>query len=214
MKKIFNGLILILFAALVSCADEFKVGDAFLEKAPSVDVDKDVVFNDANYARAFLWNAYTSLYYGRPLNWSAKGNRMGMGAVDALTDCFTSGLTWDGVNGLYYSGQFNATSDYSSAVYSYSNGEDQWTGIRKAWLFIENIGQTPNIDDSEKERLKGEAKMIIACHYADMFRNYGGLPLVTKAFDPNDDFKLPRATARETMNFITDLCDPSMISLL
>lgn len=47
MKKIFNGLILILFAALVSCADEFKVGDAFLEKAPSVDVDKDVVFNDA-----------------------------------------------------------------------------------------------------------------------------------------------------------------------
>ena len=54
MKKIFNGLILILFAALVSCADEFKVGDAFLEKAPSVDVDKDVVFNDANYARAFL----------------------------------------------------------------------------------------------------------------------------------------------------------------
>ena len=43
MKKIFNGLILILFAALVSCADEFKVGDAFLEKAPSVDVDKDVV---------------------------------------------------------------------------------------------------------------------------------------------------------------------------
>ena len=47
--------------------------------------------------------------------------------------------------------------------------------------------------------------MIIACHYADMFRNYGGLPLVTKAFDPNDDFKLPRATARETMNFITDL---------
>ena len=86
MKKIFNGLILILFAALVSCADEFKVGDAFLEKAPSVDVDKDVVFNDANYARAFLWNAYTSLYYGRPLNWSAKGNRMNMGAVDALLD--------------------------------------------------------------------------------------------------------------------------------
>ena len=40
MKKIFNGLILILFAALVSCADEFKVGDAFLEKAPSVDVIK------------------------------------------------------------------------------------------------------------------------------------------------------------------------------
>ena len=27
MKKIFNGLILILFAALVSCADEFKVGE-------------------------------------------------------------------------------------------------------------------------------------------------------------------------------------------
>ena len=208
MKKIFfNGFVSVLLTMQISCVDGLKVGDAFLEKAPSVDVDKDVVFNDANYARAFLWNAYTTLYYGRPLNWSVKGNRMYMSDVDALTDHFTSGLTWSGVNSLYYSGQFNSTSDYSSSIYSYSNGEDQWTGIRKAWLFIENIGQTPNIDDSEKERLKGEAKMIIACHYADMFRNYGGLPLVTKAFSPNDDFKLPRATARETMNFITDLCD-------
>ncbi len=32
MKKIFNGLILILFAALVSCADEFKVGRCFSGK--------------------------------------------------------------------------------------------------------------------------------------------------------------------------------------
>lgn len=69
MKKILNGLILILLITLGSCVDDLKVGDAFLEKAPSVDVDKDVVFNDANYARAFLWNAYTSLYYGRPLKW-------------------------------------------------------------------------------------------------------------------------------------------------
>lgn len=205
MKKICNILSLALMGLFVSCVDTFKVGDAFLEKAPSVDVDKDVVFNDPNFARGFLWNAYTSLYYGRPLDWGQ--NRMGMGAVDALTDHFTSGLTWDGVNGLYYSGQFNSTSDYANSIYSYSNGEGQWTGIRKAWLFIENIGQTPGIDDAEKERLKAEAKMIIACHYADMFRNYGGVPLITKAFDPNDDFKLPRGTARQTMDFITGLCD-------
>lgn len=127
-----------------------------MEKAPSVDVDKDVVFNDPNFARGFLWNAYTSLYYGRPLDWGQ--NRMGMGAVDALTDHFTSGLTWDGVNGLYYSGQFNSTSDYANSIYSYSNGEGQWTGIRKAWLFIENIGQTPGIDDAEKRDLKQKPK--------------------------------------------------------
>ncbi len=207
MKNILYGFMLLSTLTLVSCVDDFKVGDDFLEKAPSVDVDKDLVFGDANHARGFLWNAYTTLYYGRPLNWSAKGNRMWMSGIDALTDHFTSGLSWAGPNTLYYSGQFNSTSDYSSSIYSYANGEDQWTGIRKAWLFVENIGKTPNIDDKEKARLTGEAKMIVACHYADMFRNYGGLPLVDHAFDPNEDFKIPRATARATMDFITKLCD-------
>ena len=51
MKKIFNGLILILFAALVSCADEFKVGDAFLEKALTGKMVEDQDDCDISYTQ-------------------------------------------------------------------------------------------------------------------------------------------------------------------
>lgn len=207
MRKILNSLLLTALLVSTSCVDDFKVGDAFLEKAPSVDKDKDYVFGNADYARDFLWNAYRTLYYGRMIRDSNnKDDRVGGGAIDALTDCFANGKTWGTVPSKYYTGQFTSA-DAGNCVYSYSDGEQEWTGIRKAWLFIENIGQTPGIDDSEKERLKAEAKMIIACHYSDMFRNLGGVPILDHALDPNEELKIPRGTVRETLDFIAKLCD-------
>ena len=51
----------ILFA---SCVDQIKFGDSFLEKPPTTnDLNQDSIFGKADYARAFLWNAYTKLYY-------------------------------------------------------------------------------------------------------------------------------------------------------
>jgi hypothetical protein len=47
-----------------------KFGDSFLEKPPTTnDLNQDSIFGKADYARAFLWNAYTKLYYGLPYYW-------------------------------------------------------------------------------------------------------------------------------------------------
>ncbi|MEI6750728.1 MAG: RagB/SusD family nutrient uptake outer membrane protein, partial [Bacteroidota bacterium] len=67
-----------------------------------------------------------------------------------------------------------------------------------------------NMDAPTKTRLKGEARMIIACHYADMYRHFGGLPLMYKSFNANDDMALPRATAKQTLDYITNLCDSAL----
>ena len=48
---------------LVSCQD-LKFGDAFLEKAPSGEVDLNTIYGDAVYARRALWAAYRTLPYG------------------------------------------------------------------------------------------------------------------------------------------------------
>ncbi len=218
MKKVHHfiiGLFIVIMGLSSSCVDDFKFGDDFLEKAPGVDVTKDTVFSNAYYARGFLWNAYTNLYYGLNWDWSARGNRVYMGMVDALTDLYHSALTWDGVNNQYYSGAFDATKDQNASVYSFTDGETQWTAIRKAYVFIENIDRTPDMSDTEKIRLKAEAKMIIACLYTDMFRHFGGLPLVKKAFDVNhvDEMYVPRSSVKETVQFITDLCDSAYVVL-
>lgn len=203
MKKYMAVCGAVLLAFSTSCVDGLKVGDDFLEKAPSVDKDKNYVFDDPEYAKGFLWNTYGTLYYGRQLSEGDRGNGS---AIDGLTDSFTCGLTWCSMYNTYYSGQFTSNTNPGSCVYSYSAGT-QWSGIRKAWLFIENIGRTPGIDDGEKRRLVAEAKMIIACHYADMLQRIGGVPLLDHSLDPNEELKIPRATVRETLDFIIKLCD-------
>ena len=79
MKRILNSLLLASFLLSTSCVDEFKVGDAFLDKAPSVDKDKEYVFSNPDYTRDFLWNAYRTLYYGRVLIGVRKVTEWGWG---------------------------------------------------------------------------------------------------------------------------------------
>ena len=60
---------------------------------------------------------------------------------------------------------------------------------------MENIEEVPGMDDSEKTQLVAEAKCLIASRYFDMFRHYGGLPLVYSSFSGDEaSYELPRAT--------------------
>lgn len=207
-----NGIILSM--VITSCVDDIKVGSSFLDKQPGVDVTIDTVFSKSVLAQKFLWNAYSTLYYGLNIDWSAKGNRLGMDVLDGLTDNVQSYLNWGGVKTLYYSGQYNATTENTSTAtkYGYST-EGNWDGIRKAWIFIENVNRVPDMDSLTKKRLKAEAKMIIACHYTDMFRNFGGVPILDHAIGVNEDAKIPRATAKQTLDFIVKLCDEAQADL-
>lgn len=87
-------------------------------------------------------------------------------------------------------------------------GENVWSAVRAAYIFLENVDKTPGIDDAEKTRLKAEAKCIIASRYFDMFRHYGGLPIAKQSFDGTEGvYDLPRATVEETVNFMVKLLD-------
>ena len=207
-------ILLILFSGIIytSCVEEFNVGNDFLVKPPAGDINVDTVFSNADYARRALWNTYGSLYYGLNWDWSARGNKMNMGLAEALTDTYESYLGWDNVNRVYYSGTYNASLENNQSKYHFTD-EGSWSGIRKAYLFIKNVEAVPDMTIEEKNQLKSEAKMVIACHYADMFRHFGGLPLVTKAFAPTDDLALPRATAEDTYKFIVGLLDEAKASL-
>ena len=191
-----------------SCVDEIKFGDSFLEKAPSVAVTQDSIFGKAEYARRFLWNTYSQLYYGIPTYWNDVDGKMNQGMFEALSDCFHSHNSWDGLNRHYYSGTYTAvTEDNTSETRFGFTKEETWQAIRGAWIFIENVDRVPDMDTDEKERLKAEAKVIIAARYFDMFRHFGGLPIVEGSFQAENDYQVPRATVDETVKFMTRLCD-------
>ncbi len=211
--KIFNLLLAGLLFTIVSC-DKVEVGNDFLDKPPSVDVTLDTVFSSKVYAERFLTGVYTSLPYGLNTNWSAKGNKLGMDILEALSDLNQSYLNWGGAAQLYYSGQYNAATENSSNNTKYGFlKEDNWDGIRDANILIENIDRVPDLTDVRAKQIKAEARMVAAVHYCDMFRNFGGLPWVNKTYGAGEKTELPRLTARATLDSIVALIDKAIPDL-
>ncbi len=61
-------------------------------------------------------------------------------------------------------------------------------------------------DTDIKNRLKGEVFFLRGFYFSEMYKRYGGVPIITTVLALNDDFKLPRATAEETINqIVSDL---------
>lgn len=191
-----------------SCVDQVKFGDGFLEKAPGVAVAQDTIFGKATYARAFLWDTYSKLYYGLPVYWNAVEGKMNTGIFEMMSDCWHSHTDWNGVNRKYYSGSYKAGDEDSGddTRFGYTK-ENCWEAIRAAWLFIENVDKVPDMEEAEKKRLIAEAKVIVASRYFDLFRHLGGLPLIKETYDVQPSYELPRATVEETVNYMVNLLD-------
>lgn len=191
-----------------SCVDQVKFGDSFLEKAPGVAVTQDTIFGKATYARAFLWNTYSKLYYALPVYWNTVEGKMNTGIFEMMSDCWHSHTDWNGINRKYYSGSYKARDEDSSddTRFGYTK-ENCWEAIRAALLFVENVGRVPDMEDAEKKRLAAEAKVIVASRYFDLFRHFGGLPLIKETYDVQPSYELPRATVEETVKYMVDLLD-------
>ena len=191
-----------------SCVDQVKFGDSFLEKAPGVAVTQDTIFGKATYARAFLWDTYSKLYYGLPVYWNTVEGKMNTGIFEMMSDCWHSHTDWNGINRKYYSGSYKAGDEDSSddTRFGYTK-ENCWEAIRAALLFVENVERVPDMDDAEKKRLAAEAKVIVASRYFDLFRHFGGLPLIKETYDVQPSYELPRATVEETVKYMVDLLD-------
>lgn len=89
---------------------------------------QDSIFGKAEYARRFLWNTYSKLYYGLATNWNDVDGKMNTGMFECLSDCFHSHNSWDGLNRHYYSGTYTAvTEDNTSETRFGFTKEETWS---------------------------------------------------------------------------------------
>jgi len=218
MKKITNYILALGMASSIftACVDDFNVGNAFLEKAPGVDVNIDTVFSKAEYTRNFLWSAYGQLYCTY-----TSGNMMNGAPIDVLSDSYHCYCGWGGPIQSYYpggltedaqdteNGNFQGKFSYSTlpgGLNSDAGGRVSiYETVRKCWQIIENIDKVKDMSDTEKSCLRGEAYTIMASRYFDAFRNFGGLCLVRKAYPVGENFTEGRSTAWQTVEFIDSL---------
>lgn len=205
-----------LFAAS-SCSD-LKFGNAFLEKAPGADMTLEQIFSSKLYAERELIGAYASLrtcltVHSNNGNYEFQngGNKIGWDNLDTMTDLMQSHCTWGGVIKTYYAGTYNAEAEnegYGKFGF-HPDQEGAWTGIRRAWIFINNVDRVPDMTDEEKKVRKGEARMIIALQMHEMLRHFGGVPILDDYATPENEMTADysRRTVRQCVDFIVNLCD-------
>lgn len=206
-KSLLNVFLLsafvVLLAGIQGCTDPVKVGGDFLEKPPSEGITKDTVFSQPNKAKRFLWNTYRTLPYG------PRFIKDPLASITDINHVLTGGSA---APSRYYNGDLSPESIRRWGIYNYYHGS-VWEGVRKANIFIDNVDQVPDMDSATKERLKAEAKMIIAVHYTQLLRYYGGVPWIGKALYPNDELKKERLTARATVDSTVALIDEAASNL-
>jgi hypothetical protein len=149
-------------------------------------------------------------FQGRALA-TALNSKMGLSSVATITDeaiCFTAqnGYTSNNV----YAGSVNST----WFTVNGANGEDvydnHWRTIRKAFILKENIDKVPDAPDDVKRRIKGECAAVIALEYFEMFKRYGGVPIVRKSLSEAEEFVIPRAPLDSVYKYILSLCDEAI----
>lgn len=213
MKRIIRCISVVVLGVMSLSCEDFDLGQSFLQKPPSVDITIDTVFSNAEYARRVLWNSYDKLPFGLPI--TGRKTVMNKGTIEGLTDLAHTAVNDSGERQVYYPGRYSADIENgaisTSVVSKYRFTEfGAWDGIRHAWLFYENVDRVPDMTESEKNRLKAEAKILVAVFYADMFRHYGGLPLLDHSIDIDEENLPVRSTVEETVNFIVKLCDDAI----
>lgn len=208
MKKnyLYIGSFIALLATSTSCED-LKFGDSFLEKPITTDITIDTVFAHRKYAEQVL----TEVYHSLP-DFLCMDGKLAWGVLDAMTD-IGDVVVSSNVANPYYMGQMSSATSPGWMPYRLDDTSDNAkisgpvTACRMAYIFLENVDRVPDMTAEEKERRKAEAKVIIAYHYMDMLRYYGGMPWIDHAYTAEDDMKFVRMTVEEHVNKIVQLCD-------
>lgn len=187
---------------VLSCENDF------LEKTPGVDVTEDTIFSTAEQldyymAGTYFWGVMSDLPYcdiRGPIECSS----------DCATDIAETEASWYWVHKCWTNGVMNPSDSHSCGDLKW---ETYWKAIRRCNIILERIDDpvlTPFDDPDFKKRCKGEAHMILALNYFELFTKYGGVPIIRKRLNSDDDLLIPRSTLEETVNFVLEHCEEAI----
>lgn len=172
MKKIIRLIpFIIALATLFSCED-------YLEKTPDDDMTKDKVFTNPDWARAWLYNCYSWL--PNEANFADDGAFRSpfTGGCDEMEIAFGASYSH-----LINAGSWNATNITRVPVWS-----ETYCALRSINTLIANINIVPNLSDTERNSLRGEALFLRAFMHFLAFRVYGPIPIVDWVIATDEDW--------------------------
>ena len=159
---VFGGLLLLILSG-PSCKK-------YLNVVPPATASLQSAFNNSNSALNFFYSLYS--YIPRLDNVGA--------APDIETTDEVCIPNWNNHTAKsYIRGQLNSSAPFWNfwGEAGGNPGACLFDGIRQCYVFLDNIGQTPNIDPQDLQRMKGETLFLIGYFHFCLLREYG--PIVT-----------------------------------
>lgn len=182
-----------------SCAD--------LDLEPRDSLPSTVVWEDSKLIDLYVNARYAELPHGFP-KWAG-------------------GLRFTGITDEAYSQDqnfqldrytnFNAelTSDKLSNYYWGGFWLEAYDAIKNSNIFFENIDTFSGTADQMNtiKKRKAEVRFLRAFFYVELISRYGGVPLIKKSFKLSEDFRVPRASFEECLDFIIQELDLAIADL-
>jgi hypothetical protein len=194
MKNIFLSIVLLLLVtAFAGCSK-------YLDKKPDDQLTIDMIFADRIRTEDWLAGIYQSIPspmwgYFKDQGWNIMGDDM---TIPAPWQQFGWGNVY-----AYTVGNWNPTSGWNPYYWV-----ELPKRIRSALILIENIKVQPekNMDDALVERMKNEARFMMAYYYSLMLEVYGPIPFQPGVLVSNDApasaLMIPQSPVDDIVNWI------------
>lgn len=164
-----------------------------LELKPLDKLSEADIWNDQLLITLYVNATYNTLQHGfrQDLLSAATDEAYNIHNWTNLRVVQTGAITADNVAGI------GAKVNYFNFAYN---------NIRNINVFFSKIDEAPG-DNAFKNGVKGEMMFLRAHLYANLIWRYGGVPLITKVFALDDDFKVSRASYDDCVKFIVNELD-------
>ena len=196
MKTLKNNLIIALAIVLVfgSCKRDF------LDTTPSSSIPSTLTWSDAPLSEAYVTGIYSGL---------------GNGGFDeqmlaALSDEAVFTHAGRGINTINEGTLNPSNTGWVNNTYEWTN---IYNTIRLANVALENLPKATFGNQTLQDRLSGEAHFLRAYYYQQLLRYYGGVPLVMKSYNLNEDYSLDRSSYDDCVKAILKDCDDAITLL-
>ncbi|HEX7756918.1 MAG TPA: RagB/SusD family nutrient uptake outer membrane protein [Niabella sp.] len=201
MKRTKRFLALLIPVALVitSCQKvlDQKAVDSFNEES---------VFQDLNLVQAYLGNCYDMMDGSTGTTPTDPALSLNKDLLASATDEMLNMQRPNNAVNLKGTMSPDNLGNYGNSEWQFLRWGPLYTNVKNVNVMLANIDKVPVTTDADKaklERMRGEAYFIRAYVYTYLMRVFGGLILIDKPFELNDDFlSYKRSSLDETVAFI------------
>jgi hypothetical protein len=201
MKKKLNINIVLFLGILIGLQTTSCTKD-FLEKPKGGAVTIDTIFHtqkQAQYALARMYDKCIYSYFpSGPFLARPEALSDALYIIHPAYDWAAQDLNY----GPYITGNMSA-----SANCDWGGFGAHYSGIRQANLVFKNIDMVADADANWKRDIKGQALFCRAMQHYELFRNYGGIPIITKVLDGDGEINIHRSSVASVVDSVVAWCD-------